>query len=96
MNRDSLQRQDVEVNRKTELVSKGNAICQRLMDIYADNVNYYLSLKGSKYFKYVDQEMNQAMYILQATANILKQTGQKDISDKAEKQFMNLAQRVGI
>ncbi len=93
---DSLQSNDVELNKNKELVSKGNAISQRLMEIYADNMNYYISLKGTKYFKLVEPEMNQAMYILQATTNILKQTNQKDLADKAEKQFMEIAQKAGM
>ena len=94
--RDSLQTNDSELNKKNELVAKGNAISQRLMEIYSDNMNYYISLKGSKYFKLVEPEMNQAMYILQATTNTLKQTNQKEISDKAEKQFMDIAQKAGM
>ena len=94
--KDSLQTNDSELNKKNELVAKGNAISQRLMEIYSDNMNYYISLKGSKYFKLVEPEMNQAMYILQATTNTLKQTNQKEISDKAEKQFMDIAQKAGM
>jgi hypothetical protein len=40
--------------------------------------------------------MNQSLYILQATTNVLKQTGQKELSDKDEKQFMDLAQKAGM
>ncbi len=94
-NVDSLQQSDPELNKKNELIAKGNAISQRMMDIYVDNMNYYLSLKGTKYFKLVDQEMNQALYILQAMSGILRQTNQKDLADKAEKRFMDIAQQSG-
>jgi hypothetical protein len=92
----SLQLPDLEMDRKKELVAKGNAISQRLMEIYLDNMNYYLSLKGTKYYKLIDQEMNQALYILQAVSGILKQTDQKELADKAEKQFMDVAQKSGM
>ena len=93
---DSLQSNDIELNTKNALIAKGNAISQRMIDIYVDNMNYYLSLKGTKYFKLVDSDMNQALYILQAMSGILKQTNQKEFSDKAEKQFMDIAQKSGM
>ena len=96
MMRDSVQFNDPELNKNNELILKANAISQRVMDIYVDNLNYYLSLKGTKYFKLVDQEMNQALYILQAMSGILKQTNQRELAEKAEKQFMEVAQKAGM
>jgi hypothetical protein len=96
MRRDTLQMSGVELNNNKDLVAKGNAITQRVADIYLDNLNYYLSLKGTKYFKLVDQDMNQALYIMQATSAILKQTNQHELSDKIEKQFMEAAQKSGM
>ena len=93
---DSLASNDLELSNKNALIAKGNAISQRMIDIYADNMNYYLSLKGTKYFKLVDSDMNQALYILQAMSGILKQTNQKELSDKVEKQFMDIAQKSGM
>jgi hypothetical protein len=94
---DSLQMNDPEFNKeKKELIAKANIIAERIIEIYSDNMNYYLSLKGTKYYKFVDQEVNQAMYILQSTSNLLKQTNQKELSDKAEKTFMDLAQKSGM
>ena len=93
---DSLRSNDIELSTKNALIAKGNAISQRMIDIYVDNMNYYLSLKGTKYFKLVDSDMNQALYILQAMSGILKQTNQKEFSDKAEKQFMDIAQKSGM
>jgi hypothetical protein len=40
--------------------------------------------------------MNQALYILQAMSQILRQTNQKELADKAEKRFMEVAQKAGI
>lgn len=77
------------------LVAKANTIMQRICEIYGDNLNYYLSLKGTKYFKLVDNEMNQGLYIMQASTNVVKQTNQKELGDKLEKQFNELAQQSG-
>ena len=95
MNRDTLQSSDLELGKQKELLTKGNAIASRILDIYSDNTNYYLSL-DSKHKKLVDQEMNQALYILQALSQMLKQTNQTELSAKAEKQFMDFAQRSGM
>ncbi|MCX6290360.1 MAG: DUF2723 domain-containing protein [Bacteroidetes bacterium] len=91
-----IQKTDVELNRQKELVTKANAIASRLADIYADNLNYYLSLKGTKYFKLVDTDMNQSLYIMQALSQILQQTNQKELADKVDKKFKELASKAGF
>ncbi|MEO8087681.1 MAG: DUF2723 domain-containing protein [Bacteroidota bacterium] len=92
----SLVNNDLELSKKKEMVEKANSILTRLSDIYADNLNYYLSLKGTKYFKFVEQDMNQALYIMQAVAGIAKQTDQKEVAAKLDKQFNDLASRAGM
>ena len=87
---------DVEMPNKNELIAKGNAITDRLLTIYAYNMNYYASLKGTKYFKLVDAEMNQALYILQAMSTTMKQTDQKALADKAEKIFVDAVSKAGM
>jgi hypothetical protein len=78
------------------LVAKGNAIMKRLAEIYGSNLDYYLSLKNTKYFKLVDSDMNQSLYIMQAVTNILKQTNQKELFEKVEKRFNDLANQSGF
>ncbi len=87
---------DVEMPNKNELVAKGNAITERLLAIYGDNMEYYESLKGTKYFKLVDAEMNQALYILQAMSQTMKQTDQKALAEKAEKAFVDAVSKAGM
>ncbi len=87
---------DIEKANNKELIGKANAIAERIADIYQDNLRYYISLKGTKYFKYVEQDMSQGLYILQAMSNTLKQTRQVELSAKIEKQFMESAQKAGI
>ena len=90
------QANDLELNKKNELIAKGNAISERLLKIYGDNLNYYLSLKGTSYFKYTEQEMSQSLYILQSLTATLKQTNQTELAAKTEKTFMDYAQKAGF
>ncbi len=90
------QANDLELNKKNDLIGKGNAISERLLKIYGDNLNYYLSLKGTSYFKYTEQEMSQSLYILQSLTATLKQTNQTELAAKTEKTFMDYAQRAGF
>lgn len=92
----TIQRTDVELDKQKQLVTKANAITSRLADIYADNLNYYFSLKGTKYYKYVDTDMNQSLYIMQALSQILQQTNQKELADKIDKKFKDLASKAGF
>jgi hypothetical protein len=95
-NRPDLQSANVEFNNKNELIAKGNAISERLLQIYSENMNYYLSLKGTKYSKFVEQEMSQSLYILQALSATLKQTNQTELAAKTEKAFSEYAQKAGF
>jgi hypothetical protein len=92
----SLTRSDVEMNTSKQLVEKGNAISKRVFDLYSENLDYYLSLKGSKHYKLIDADMNQALYILQTTVGMLKQTRQDTLAATSEKRFMDYAQRAGL
>lgn len=92
----NLVKSDVELNHSKQLIEKGNAIANRVFDIYAENLDYYFSLKGSKQFKLIDADMNQALYILQTSVGMLKQSKQNALAEKAEKRFMDYAQRAGL
>ncbi|REJ82959.1 MAG: DUF2723 domain-containing protein [Bacteroidetes bacterium] len=93
---DTTQLSEAEKSRNQELIAKANAISERIVDIYSDNMNYYLSLKGTKHFKFIEQEMSQALYIMQAMTGTLKQTSQKELAEKTEKTFMEMAGKAGI
>ena len=92
---DSMARAGVEMNEQKQLVDKGNAILTRVFDNYTEVMDYYLSLKGTKYYKLVDMDMNQSMYILQTTVGVLRQANQKALAEKYDKRFMEYAQRTG-
>lgn len=85
-----------ELSDSKQLIDKANAITNRVAEIYADNLEYYISLKGTKEFKFVESDAQQALFIMQTLVNTLKQTKQKDLATKIEKQFNDLAQRAGI
>jgi hypothetical protein len=77
------------------LIAKGNAISERIIDIYHDNMEYYRSLKKTKYFKLLDREVNEAQIIMQTVLNVVNQTGQRDFSAKLEKKYMEVAEEQG-
>ncbi len=92
----TMQRTDLELNKQKDLCAKANAISNRIADIYADNLNYYFSLKGTKYYKLVETDMNQALYIMQALSQTLKQTNQKEVAEKITKKFEEQASKAGF
>ena len=93
----TIQRTDVELNKQKQMIEKANSIVSRIVDIYADNLNYYFSLKKEpKYYKLVETDMNQALYIMQALSQTLQQTNQKDLAAKVDKKFKELASQAGF
>ena len=92
----TLLKTEAEQDRHKQLVQKANAIVNRVMEIYTDNLTYYFSLKGTKYYKLVEGEMNQALYIMQALSQMMKQTNQKDLADKIDKKFTEVAGKAGF
>ncbi len=78
---------------KQEQTDKANAIVKRLADIYEDDLNYYLSLKGTEYVKGVDREMNQGMAVMQELKRMAASASQKPVADDLEKRFKALEPR---
>jgi hypothetical protein len=81
---------DMELNKRKECLDSGMRIVNRLSQIYEDNMNYYLSLKGTDYYKSVVSEVGQALYVLQLLPAMVRNTGQIQLSDSLAKKFMNL------
>ncbi len=83
---------DVEHNATTDKtnIEKGNAIIKRLADIYENDLNYYLSLKGTSYAKSVDRETNQGMAVFQELLRLSKIDNQKAITDDLQKRYDQL------
>jgi hypothetical protein len=68
---------------------------RRLAEIYQDNLNYYLSLKGTDYYKSVEPEVGQALYVLQLLPTMVRNAGQSQLSDSLAKKFMKIRNEAG-
>ena len=91
---DSLQMisNDVELKKtkSKESIEKGNSIVKRLADIYQNDLQYYLSLKGTPYAKGVERETNQALAVFQELIRLSKLKDQKAITVDLQKRFEQL------
>ena len=65
---------------------KANTIVNRLVEIYADDLDYYLSLKG-KYASKVTQETQRAMSVMQSMVRITRSFKQEELNKELQAQF---------
>jgi len=79
--------------RRKHAMDMGREITLRMADIYEDDLNYYFSLKGTPYLKYIDKEMNQAMAIFSELIRMSKTAGQDDIVKQLEPRFKKLEEK---
>ena len=79
--------------KRKQSIETANAIVRRMADIYEDDLNYYLSLKGTDYIKFVDRDMNQAMAVFQELIRLAKTADQNDIIKDLEPRFKKLEAR---
>jgi hypothetical protein len=63
----SISNSDFELDKRRACLEKGTMIVKRLAEINEDNMEYYLSLKGTDYYKLVDSEIN-SIYVCAAGA----------------------------
>jgi hypothetical protein len=76
--------------RRKHSIDAANAITLRMADIYEDELNYYFSLKGTEYLKYIDREMNQSMAIYSELIRMAKEAKQDQIVKNLEPRFKKL------
>lgn len=81
--------------KRRQAIDKANAITLRMADIYEDELDYYFSLKGTEYLKYVDRDMNQALAIFNELIRMAKANGQDEIVKQLEPRFKKLEERYG-
>lgn len=81
--------------RKKHAMEMARAITLRMADLYEDELNYYFSLKGTQYLKFVDRELNQAMAIFNELIRMAKASGQDDIVRQLEPRFKKLEAQYG-
>lgn len=74
-------------------IDKANAIVKRLAEVYEDDLDYYLSLKGTSWSKSVERESNQAMAVMQELKRMAGVAGQKQLTEELEKKFKALEGR---
>ncbi len=68
------------------------AISKRMADIYENDLQYYFSLKGTDYAKFVDRDMNQAMAIFNELIRIAKANNQQELVKDLEARFKKMEQ----
>lgn len=76
--------------KKQQAIEKANAITLRMADIYENELEYYYSLKGTEYLKYVDRDMNQAIAIFNELIRMARMNGQNEVVAKLEPRFKKL------
>jgi hypothetical protein len=81
--------------RRKHAMDMARAITLRMADIYEDELNYYFSLKGTQYLKFVDRELNQGMAVFNELIRMAKVNGQDDIVKQLEPRFKKLEAQYG-
>ena len=76
------------------IMEKGNMISKRLADIYEDDLNYYVSLNGTQYLKFVDRDINTSMMVLSELARMAKMTGQESLAKDFENRYNKFAAQI--
>jgi tetratricopeptide (TPR) repeat protein len=71
----------------------GNKILTRVADIYENDLEYYFSLKGTKYFKLVEREMGQGLAVMQELNRLARNSGQPQVAKEMEDRFKKIEQR---
>jgi hypothetical protein len=69
---------------------KGNEILNRLLEIFSHDIEYYFDNSDSP--KEFTNEKRNCLFILQETGKTARNNNQKELSDRAEQEFMKYAQ----
>jgi len=87
--------QGIEFNdeKSKKALDTGNQILSRLADIYENDLDYYFSLKGTKYFKLVEREMGQGIAVMQELERLARNSGQAKLSKEMEDRFKVIEQK---
>ena len=79
--------------RKKHSLDMALAITKRMGAIYENDMRYYLSLKGTEYYKYIDRDANQALAIYNELIRMAKVAGQDQVVKEMEPQFKKLEEQ---
>jgi hypothetical protein len=69
-----------------------NAITKRLADICEDDVEYYMSLKGTEHFRGVERDLGQSVAIFQELLRMARQAKQDALVKDLDERFKKIEQ----
>ncbi|CAN5436832.1 DUF2723 domain-containing protein [soil metagenome] len=97
MNDSALNSRTIELpeQRRKHAMDMANAITLRMADIYEDDLNYYFSLKGTEYLKFIDRDLNQAMAVYNELIRMATEAKQTEVVKQLEPRFKKLQDRYG-
>jgi len=83
---------DIEMHdsQSKHAVEMANSITRRLADISEDDINYYMSLKGTEHFKTVERELGQSVAVFQELVRMSKQAKQDALTKELEARFKKI------
>jgi hypothetical protein len=101
MNQPQVDSSGIVINQVMELndeksknaITTANSISQRLTEIYEDDVEYYMSLKGTKYFKLVEKDLGQALAVMQELIRMARNAKQDKLVKELEAKFKVIEQQ---
>ncbi len=76
-----------------QALATGNQILNRLADIYENDIQYYVSLKGTKQYKLVEKDMGQGLAVMQELIRLAKVAKQDAIVKDLEARFKIIEQQ---
>ena len=87
--------QGMELNdaKSKQAMETANTIMKRLADIYEDEIEYYMSLKGTKYYKLVEKDLGQGIAVMQELGRMARNSGQEALSKEMETRFKTIEQK---
>ena len=74
-------------NKSKQALETGNTILIRMADIYENDIEYYLSLKGTKYFKLVEKDLGQGIAVVQELGRMARNSGQDALTKEMETRY---------
>jgi hypothetical protein len=73
--------------RRKHALDMAVSITKRMSEIYDNELNYYMSLKGTEYLKFVDRDLNQSLAIYNELIRMATNAGQTELVKQLEPKF---------
>lgn len=81
--------------KRKQAIETANKITLRMADIYEDDLQYYFSLKGTPYLKFIERDMGQGMAVFQELIRMSQNAGQTEVTKKLQERFKKLESQYG-